>query len=418
MRSDTSVFQAAKRQAGNSSSGQLRRRIGLLLLVLYGVGVTVGAGIYVLIGSVAGHAGINSPLAFGIAAIVMGLTVASYAELCARFPVAAGEAAYVRAAFGSRVLSTITGGLMIATAVIASAAVTLGSVGYLAQFLNLPKELLIVVVIGGVSVVVAWGVLESVLLASLFTLIEVGGLVAIIVAAAWAGLPIGDALLAPPPADLATVSGLFFASLLAFFAFIGFEGLTNMVEESHSPTRNVPLAMALTLIITTALYVLVAAIAVTAVPLEKLASSEAPLTIVFQNVAGMGAAVISAIAIGATLNTIIAQMTMASRVIYGMARQGDLPSVLGAVHSTRGTPLVAPVAISLLVLALALFIPFGRLAEFTSIATLIVFALVNASLLRLRLQRKNSTLGKSRVPIWVPLFGFISCIMMIGSSFF
>jgi len=307
---------------------------------------------------------------------------------------------------------------MIATAVIASAAVTLGSVGYLAQFLNLPKELLIVVVIGGVSVVVAWGVLESVLLASLFTLIEVGGLVAIIVAAAWAGLPIGDALLAPPPADLATVSGLFFASLLAFFAFIGFEGLTNMVEESHSPTRNVPLAMALTLIITTALYVLVAAIAVTAVPLEKLASSEAPLTIVFQNVAGMGAAVISAIAIGATLNTIIAQMTMASRVIYGMARQGDLPSVLGAVHSTRGTPLVATVAISLLVLALALFIPFGRLAEFTSIATLIVFALVNASLLRLRLQRKNSTLGKSRVPIWVPLFGFISCIMMIGSSFF
>jgi APA family basic amino acid/polyamine antiporter len=417
MRSDASVLQAAKRQAGNFSSGQLRRRIGLLLLVLYGVGVTVGAGIYVLIGSVAGHAGINSPLAFGIAAIVMGLTVASYAELCTRFPVAAGEAAYVRAAFGSRVLSTITGGLMIATAVIASAAVTLGSVGYLAQFSNLPKELLIVVVIGGVSIVVAWGVLESVLLASLFTLIEVGGLVAIIVAAAWAGLPIGDALLAPPPADLATVSGLLFASMLAFFAFIGFEDLTNMVEESHSPTRNVPLAMALTLIITTALYVLVAAIAVTAVPLEKLASSEAPLTIVFQNVAGMGATIISAIAIGATLNTVIAQMTMASRVIYGMARQGDLPSVLGAVHSTRGTPLVATVAISLLVLALALFIPFGRLAEFTSIATLIVFALVNASLLRLRLQRKNSTPGKIRVPIWVPLFGFISCIMMIGSSF-
>src|SRR3954470_13215471 len=92
---------------------RLRRNLTLPLLTLYGVGVTVGAGIYVLIGAVASHAGIHAPLAFVIAAIVMGLTVASYAELCARYPVAAGEAAYVKAAFRRRWLSILTGMIMI-----------------------------------------------------------------------------------------------------------------------------------------------------------------------------------------------------------------------------------------------------------------------------------------------------------------
>src|SRR6185369_10509502 len=116
----------------------LRRRLNLALLTLYGIGVTIGAGIYVLIGPVAGHAGVHAPLAFVLAAIVMGLTVCSYAELCTYFPVAAGEAAYVKAAFGDRWLSTITGLLMIATAIVASAAVALGSVGYIAEFIDLP----------------------------------------------------------------------------------------------------------------------------------------------------------------------------------------------------------------------------------------------------------------------------------------
>src|ERR1043165_831363 len=86
---------------------RLRRALTLRLLTLYGIGVTVGAGIYVLIGAVTRHAGIHAPLAFVLAAIVMGLTVASYAELCGRYPVAAGEAAYVRAAFRKRWISML-----------------------------------------------------------------------------------------------------------------------------------------------------------------------------------------------------------------------------------------------------------------------------------------------------------------------
>ncbi len=401
-----------------NTTGQLRRRLGLPLLVLYGVGITVGAGIYVLIGSVAAHAGIHSPLAFALAAVAMGLTVGSYAELCTRFPVAAGEAAYVKAAFESRVLSILTGGLTIVIGVIASAAVTLGSVGYISEFVSLPREFVIVGVIVVVTAVTAWGILQSVVLTSLFTLLEVGGLVAVIVAAFHAGLPIGDAILAPPPMEHVAISGIFFASLLAFFAFIGFEDLVNIVEEAHTPTRDVPLAMALTLIIAGSLYILIAAIAVTAVPIARLATSDAPLTIVFREVAGIGAPVITAIAIGATINTVIAQMTMASRVVYGMSRQGDLPSAFGLVHAATGTPLVATAIVSVAVLLLTLLFPLVLLAEFTSIATLIVFALVNLSLLRLRMKPHKFPRGSITVPTWVPVLGLLSTLAMTGSSYF
>src|SRR6266571_9100413 len=118
----------------------LRRRLGLLLLVLYGTGITIGAGIYVLVGQVAGHAGSYAPWSFVLAAAVMGLTVASYAELSTRFPVSAGEAAYVRAAFRSPGFSTTVGLLTVAIGVISSAAVTLGSAGYIQQFVGFPKS--------------------------------------------------------------------------------------------------------------------------------------------------------------------------------------------------------------------------------------------------------------------------------------
>jgi len=399
-----------------AKSGALQRRLGLTLLVLYGVGTTIGAGIYVLIGEVAAHAGMHAPLSFVIAAIVMGLTVASYAELCTRYPVAAGEAAYVRAAFGSRLLSTITGLLMIVTAVIASAAVSLGATGYIAQFVDLPKPLIVVAFVALVGLICAWGILESVLLAVLFTILEVGGLLAIIAAAAYAGLPVQNALLAMPPADPAVWNGILFASLLAFFAFIGFEDLTNIVEEAHAPARNIPLAMVLTLAITSVLYIAIAAIAVTAIPLDRLVASGAPLAVVYRELGGFSVPLISLIAIGATANTVIAQTTMATRVVYGMARMGDLPERFGEVSTKTSTPLLATALISAIVLVLAFFVPFSRLAEFTSLATLLVFALINGALLRLRLQRKKTRPGEITVPLWMPVLGLVTSLLMFAAS--
>jgi len=393
----------------------LQRRLSLPLLVLYGIGITIGAGIYVLIGAVAGHAGSYAPWSFVLAAVVMAFTVGSYAELTTRFPVSAGEAAYVRAAFRSRAASTLTGLLTIVIGIVSSAAVALGAAGYIAQFTDWPPSAVVALLLAVLGAVAAWGILESVLLASLFTLIEAGGLLVIIVAGWQAQVPLASAL-ALPPLDIATLSGIGYASLLAFFAFIGFEDLANVVEEAKVPQRDIPRAMVLTLVISTVLYVAVAAIAVAAVPVAELAASPAPLSLVFRTLAGVSPATISVIAIVATLNTILAQMTMAARVVYGLARQGDLPGFAGRVHPKTATPLIATALIVAATLALALLVPFERLAEGTSLATLVVFALVNLALLRLRHRKIHTDGPHIRVPLWVPAAGFVSCLAMMAAA--
>ena len=397
---------------------QLKRRLGLPLLVLYGTGITIGAGIYVLIGAVAGHAGEYAPWSFLLAAAVMGFTVASYIELSTRYPVSAGEAAYVRAAFESRLLSTTTGLLTVVIAVVSSAAVALGSAGYIQQFVDLPRSLIVIVLVVGLGAVAAWGILESVIIASVFTLIEAGGLVAIIVVAVYTDVPIVAALVNAPPLEFGALSGIGFGSLLAFFAFIGFEDLANVVEEAKEPRRDIPRAMVLTLLISTILYVVVAAVAVSAVSIERLSLSPAPLSLVFREIAGVSPATISAIAIVATLNTMLAQMTMAARVIYGLARDGDLPKILARVDPRTGTPIVSTVLIVASVIPLALVVSFAWLAESTSLATLGVFALVNLALLRLRFRHVKSDVPHVTVPIWVPVIGVATCIAMIASSMF
>ena len=390
----------------------LRRRLGLPLLFLYGVGITVGAGIYVLIGAVAGHAGRYAPWSFALAAAAMALTVGSYAELATRFPVSAGEAAYVRAATGSRAASTAVGLVTLVIGIVASATVSLGAAGYIGEYVALPRGVIAAAVLIALGAVAAWGILESVLIASVFTLIEVGGLV--IVAGTKAGVPAAAMLLTPPPLEPAVLSGIGTASLLAFFAFIGFEDLANVVEEAKMPHRDIPRAMVLTLIVSTLLYLLVAAIAVAAVPPERLAASPAPLALVMRSLTGASPLLISMIAIVATLNTILAQMTMAARVIYGMANQNDLPAALGAVHRRTGTPILATALVLAATLALALTVPFERLAEGTSLATLAVFATVNLSLLRLRARRDRSPHPHVRVPLIVPAAGLATCLAMIA----
>ena len=189
-----------------------------------------------------------------------------------------------------------------------------------------------------------------------------------------------------------------------------------MVEEAKVPNRDIPRAMILTLLISTILYVAIAAIAISAVSIERLSSSPAPLSLVFRELAGISPTAINAIAIVATLNTILAQMTMAARVIYGMARQGDLPGIFSRVHPRTATPLLATGLVVALVIILALAVSFEWLADGTSLATLVVFALVNLALLRLRHRRVHSHGPHVSVQIWVPAAGLATCVAMIASA--
>src|SRR6187551_557374 len=162
--------------AARDVSPRLVRSLTLTHAVLYGLGVTIGAGIYVLVGAAAGRSGMHAPVAFVAAAIVMGITAASFAELGTRMPVAASEAAYVQAAFRLKWLSLAAGLLVVAAAIISAATITVGSAGYIGVFIPLPAPWIIAGVVLAMGGVACLSAVHSISFAGLMTVIEIGGL--------------------------------------------------------------------------------------------------------------------------------------------------------------------------------------------------------------------------------------------------
>ena len=397
-----------------ATAPKLKRTLGLGLLVLYGLGVTIGAGIYVLVGITAGRAGIYAPTAFLVAAVVMAFSAASFAEFAGRFPVSAGEATYVREGFRSEKMALIVGLVVIIEATIAGATIGLGSVGYLHSFIQLPAWLLIALVIILMGLIAAVGTLQSVAFAAILTVIEVAGLLAIIAGGFFGDHDIFARLptVVPSSFEWSVWSGVLGASILAFFAFIGFEDMVNVAEETKQPRRVLPIAIFITLGLVTVFYFLVSAIAVLSVPVAELAQSQAPLGLVFGAVTSLPSSAIIMIAIVATLNGVIIQIIMASRVIYGLADKGNLPRFLGPrflgqVHPRTRTPVVATALVTLIMLMFAIGFDLEFLAEFTSRMTLVVFALVNLALVWLKLGGRAPSHEHFSVPIWVPVIGFV-----------
>jgi len=396
---------------------QLKRRLGGGLLTLYGLGTTIGAGIYVLVGEVAGIAGYFAPLSFIIAAVLAGFSALSFAELAVRYPVSAGEAAYVTAGLKKPSIGLIVGLMVVAAGSVSSAAIVNGFVGYLDVFVDMPRSISIVLVLALLVALACWGILESVSFASLITAVEIGGLLLII----WVGgssfsenLPaLMDQL---PTFSPGVLSATLLGATLAFYAFIGFEDMIKVAEEVKDVPHTMPRAIILTLVVTTVLYVLVSLVAMTALPLEELASREAPLARIYEQSTGNAPYVISIIGILAVLNGALIQIIMASRILYGLARQEHLPKQLAAVHPRLGTPVLATIATGLFVLVMALLLPLLLLAQFTSAITLSIFALVNISLILIK--RRSHDRPAFQVPAWVPWFGAISstifAIIQIG----
>ena len=399
-------------------SARLRRRLPLTLLVLYGLGVTVGAGIYVLIGLTASHAGMFTPIAFLVSALVVSLTGFTYAELSTRYPVSAGEAEYVRSAFQARWPALVIGLMVVIVGLVSSATISIGASAYLTQFIPLPDHIMILMIIVLLAIISVWGILESVAVAGVFTVIEIVGLLFVIVY----GLSHTPDLLASagrlvPPMEGAVWGGIASGALVAFFAYVGFEDLANVAEEAREPRRTMPRAIILTLVISTLIYLAVAAIVVMAVPMAALQASTAPLSLVFAPDAVVARGGLNIIAGVATLNGVLIQMIMASRVLYGLAAKGDLPKVLARVHPGTRTPVVATLIVSCMILILALIVPVDRLASFTSEAILLVFAIVNVALVRLKFVQPADRVSVYRVPFWVPCAGAVTCLALLSTRF-
>ncbi|MEH6631063.1 MAG: amino acid permease [Halopseudomonas aestusnigri] len=398
---------------------QLRRRLTLPLLILYGLGVTIGAGIYVLVGATASKAGIYAPISFLIAASVVAFTGFSYAELGTRYPVSAGEAAYVSKGFNSKHLPLITGLFVIVSGVISSATVAIGAAGYLQTLVSISTDYLITLIVIIIGIIAIWGILESVILAAIFTVLEIGGLSLVI----WIGATSNPDLVNKipsllPPFELAVWSGILSAGLLAFFAFIGFEDIANVAEEVKNPRRTLPLGIIITLVIATIIYFVVVSIVVLTIPIDILTHSDAPLTLIFVNTSQNTRNIFNVVAIIATINGALIQVIMASRVLYGLASQNSLPEFLSYVHPITRTPITATFVVISLIIILALFFPIAELAEATSQVVLVVFALVNMALILIKRQEKpSSSPTYFQVPGWVPFLGFISSSLLFLASF-
>lgn len=376
------------------------------MLVLYGLGTTVGAGIYVLIGEVAGLAGMLAPVSFLVAALLAAPTALAFAELSARYPRSAGEAVYISAAFGVPWFATLVGLLVATVGIVSAAAIANGFVGYARQFVDLSDTVIILGMVALLGLVAAWGVTESVTIAAVVTLVEIGGLLLVI------GTGLGAESVAewetavPVSLDWIVVSGVLAGSILAFYAFLGFEDMVNLAEEVRQAPRVIPKAIAITLVVTGLLYVAVAWVAIRVVPLETLAGAEAPLALVFGHATGRSSAMISAIGGVAVINGALIQIIMASRVLYGLASQGWLPGAFARLNTRTRTPVIATLFATAIVMALALSLTLVRLAEVTSTITLVIFALVNLALVRVK--AKHDAPDDIWInPFWLPIFGFV-----------
>ena len=358
----------------------------------------------------------HAPLAFMGAALVMAFSAASFAELGTRMPVSASEAAYVQAAFRLDWLSLGVGLLVVTTAMVSAATISVGSAGYVAVFLPLPAPWIISGVVLAMGVVACLATVQSVTFAGIMTLIEVGGLVLIIVAGLGQGTDVVTRLpeIWPSAGDTTAWIGIAGTALIAVFAFIGFEHLVNVAEEMKEPSRTLPRALFLTLGLTALLYGVVVWIAVTAVPPQELARSSAPLALVFERLTGLPLVTMSAIAIVATLNGVIVHMIMIARVIYGLADQGSLPKALTRLNPVTHTPLLATAIGVGAILVLALAVPLAGLADLTAGFTLVIFAIVNLALIRIKSRNEAPPLGTFICPRWVPFAGLASSVLLLA----
>lgn len=397
----------------DDTQGGLKREVGLGLFTLYGAGNIIGAGIYVLVGKVAGDAGLLAPFAFLVAALVAVFTGLSYGELGARFPVSAGEAVYVQRAFGVRALSMAVGLLITLAGLVSAATMARGFVGYFNVFMAAPAGLIILLNVVVLTLVAARGIRESVLVAAFLTVIEAGGLVWIIAVAAPNLVELGGFAAADVvPLTGVAWQGVLGGAFLAFFAFIGFEDMVNIAEEVKRPRRTIPVGILLAFAFSSVLYLLVALVSVVTLPPAVLAASDAPLAAVYSAATARSPLFLSLIGLVAVTNGALIQIIMASRIFFGMSRNGWLPEILGHVDPRTRTPVLATLIAGGLVLVLALALPLVSLAKTTSAMVLAVFTLINLSLLRIKRSDPDPP-DVWVLPFAIPLIGAIASLFIL-----
>ena len=412
-----------------SAHPTLVRTMGLGALIIYGVGDMLGSGVYALVGKVAGIMGNAIWLAYAIAMVAAGLTALSYASLGSRYPRAGGSALFAHRAFGQPFLTYLIGLAVVASGLTSMATQSHGFARYFYYVIHdapvgtpvpMPFTWLVgVIFLLALTGINFWGMRQSTWLNLICTAVEVTGL-AIVIAVGmryWGSVN----YLEFPERSAGETGGLLSAlrlngAVLAFFAFIGFEDMSNVAEEVKNPRRNFPIGVITAVIITSIVYIAVSITAVSVVPYKDLAASGQPLVDVVTTAApSFPPIVFSAIALFAITNTALLNYIMGSRLVFALGRQGLLPSALAHIHPRRRTPHRAILALLAVVLVLIFAGGISDLGSATAALLLYAFIVVNASLLVVK-KRPDEPRGSFDVPMIVPLLGAIICAALIMNT--
>lgn len=365
----------------------LKKELTLFDAVVYGVGLIIGAGIYALVGKGAGLAGNGLWLSFAIGGAVALFSGLSYAELSSAFSRDAVEYNYMKHATKSRIAAFVVGWLTVFSGVAATATVATGFGGYIKEVAGVPVIVSAVLIIALSAIIGFFGIKLSTKLVLLLAAAEVVGLLFII------GL--GAAHISEfGPVNYFDFSGgfqgVFSAAILVFFAYLGFEGIANMSEEVRSPKKTVPIAMIISIIITTIIYILIALSAVSIADPRALSASDAPMSFVAESAArdlGISlpaSSIITIIAIFSTASTVVINMIVISRILYGLRNEPSFPASIGNIHPKTRVPYVSIFAVAAASALFALWGDISFLANMSTFAVFLTFLSVNVSLILLR----------------------------------
>jgi amino acid transporter len=413
----------SERQVEGEERTELKRAIGPRLLLLFIVGDILGTGVYALTGKVAQEVGGAAWAPFLVAFAIALVTAFSYLELVTKYPRAAGAALYTHKAFGIHFVTFLVAFTVMCSGITSASTASKAFAANLADGFGLDTEntnLVLGIALAFILVVAVVnfrGVGESVKANVVLTLVELSGLLLVILVGVYAATG-GNAdfsrvTVFDTSADKSVFLAITAATSLAFFAMVGFEDAVNMAEETKDPVRNFPRMMLTGLGITGGIYLLIAVFSVALVPVGELGEGDTPLTKVVT--AGLPDfpidAIMPFIAMFAVANSALINMLMASRLLYGMARQDVLPPVLGWVHRGRRTPWVAIVFTTAIAVGLITLVTtnsgsaVAALGGTTALLLLAVFTVVNVAVLVLR-----------RDPIDRPHFVTPTVLPVIGAA--
>ncbi|HEX2729198.1 MAG TPA: APC family permease [Rubrobacteraceae bacterium] len=402
--------------AGEAGSPHLKRAVGPLLLLFFIVGDMIGGGIYALVGDVGAITGGAIWTAFLFAMILAVFIACAYAELVTKYPRAGGAASYVHRAFRTPFVSFMVAFAVVLSGLTSASALSLAfGRDYLSEFVTLPVVLIGLVLVIVVALINFRGISESVRVNAVLTIIEVCGLMLIVVIAGAAVLGgTGEPARAFEFQTGSSAPGLILAgAALAFYALVGFEDSVNLAEEARDPVRTYPRVLFGGLVLAGTIYLLVTIAASMAVPTDRLVNSETtPLLEVAQTgPLAVPPKLFALIGLLALSNGILLNMIMASRLIYGMASQGVMPSVLSRVHPGRQTPWVSIVFTTLLAIGLISLGDVTSLASATVVLLLLVFISVNVAVLVLKRDRVEHE--HFSTPALVPILGILVCVGLL-----